>query len=155
MLESLCMKRRYWIWLVTIIYIGIIFRFSAMKAVASQDLSSGFSWRILQKLSVFGLYGDVVRFDPWVRKCAHFTEYALLGILSGFSVHAAPLVRSRRLNFGLLMICIPVIDETIQKFTEGRACMVSDMVLDACGYLFGGFLFYVCLLIVRDLFRKR
>ncbi|MCR5373215.1 MAG: VanZ family protein [Solobacterium sp.] len=149
------MKRRYWIWLVTIIYIGIVFRFSAMKAVASQDLSSGFSWRILQKLSVFGLYGDVVRFDPWVRKCAHFAEYAVLGVLAGISVHTAPWIRPRLLNFAILAVSIPVIDETIQKFTEGRACMVSDMVLDACGYLFGGFLFYVLLLILKDLFRKR
>ena len=155
MLESLCMKRRYWIWLVTIVYTGIIFRFSAMKAVASQDLSSSFSWWILQKLSVFGLYGDVVRFDPWVRKCAHFAEYTLLGILSGISVHTAPLVRPRILNFGILMVCIPVIDETIQKFTEGRACLVSDMVLDACGYLFGGLLIYALILVLKDLFRKR
>ena len=155
MLESLCMKRRYWIWILTIIYTLIIFRFSAMKAVASQDLSESFSWHILQKLSVFGLYGDVTVFDPWVRKSAHFAEYTLLGILAGVSVHTAPLVRPRILNFAMIMVCIPVIDETIQKFTEGRACMVSDMVLDACGCLFGGFLIYALILVLRDLFKRR
>lgn len=150
------MKRRYWIWLLTVVYIGVIFHFSSMKAVSSQTLSEGFSWRILQKLSVFGLYGDVWRFDPWVRKAAHFAEFALLGFLVGIAVRTAPFIKPRFLNFLILMICVPVADETIQKFTEGRACMVSDMVLDACGFLFGGFIAYICILIVLDLFfRKR
>ena len=149
------MKRRYLIWLLTAVYIGFIFHFSAMKAVSSQTLSEGFSWRILQKLSVFGLYGDVVRFDPWVRKAAHFAEFALLGFFVGISVRTAPFIRPRFLNFLLFMIAVPVTDETIQKFTEGRACMVSDMVLDACGFLFGGFLAYLFVLVIIDLFRIR
>ncbi len=156
MIESLHMKRRYLIWLVIAAYIAFIFHFSAMKAAASQGLSWSFSEIILGKLSVFGLYGDVLVFDPWIRKCAHFAEFALLGFLVGTGVHTAPLLKSRLLNFILLNVSVPVIDETIQKFTEGRACLFSDMVLDACGFLFGGFVAYICILIIRDLFfRKR
>ena len=70
-----------------------------------------------------------------VRKCAHFTEYMVLGILA---THAFD-VEGRR-TFDAL---IPSIDETIQLFVPGRAGMITDVMIDCCGAMTGVALRYL------------
>ncbi len=75
-----------------------------------------------------------------VRKCGHFTEYLILGLLS---VHAwRPDWRrwsGHLLSLLLFTLCVPCIDETIQRFIPGRQSALRDVVIDlagaACGLL--------------------
>lgn len=81
-----------------------------------------------------------------VRKMAHFTAFAVLGVLTQlvyrhfFGLHLQCVANV--LFTGLL---VAVTDEFIQSFT-GRGPMVSDIVLDFSGCIFGVLLCSLCLL---------
>lgn len=72
-----------------------------------------------------------------IRKLAHFTEFALLGIcLSGVAVHTTWEERCRwMLPIGGSFMAA-VVDETIQRFT-GRTSMFKDVLIDFSGAVFG------------------
>ncbi len=80
----------------------------------------------------------VENFHHFVRKMAHFTEFALLGLLMGGLFRRIGLLTGKTLRSlpVLLVLLVAVADEYIQFFT-GRGSMVTDVVLDFSGALFG------------------
>ena len=65
-----------------------------------------------------------------VRKLAHFTEFAVLGLLAGMLFGG----RCRHLLAGLLFSAITALcDETIQLFAAGRSGRIQDVRLDIAG----------------------
>lgn len=73
-----------------------------------------------------------------VRKCAHFTEYAVLGVLAWQNVR----IWHRELGRGAwfvvaLALLVPFVDEWIQLSVPGRAGMPQDVLLDLCGLVAG------------------
>ena len=69
-----------------------------------------------------------------VRKTAHFTEYAILGILTAQALdHDGRASQARLLAVAALLVLVPSIDEGIQLFVSGRSGQVSDVLLDCCG----------------------
>lgn len=79
-----------------------------------------------------------------VRKTAHFTEYAVLGICASQAVYAgrgAP--RCAFAALALFLVAVPTIDETIQLFVDGRVGQVADVLLDCCGAATGVALAYL------------
>ena len=79
-----------------------------------------------------------------VRKTAHFTEYAVLGVLVAHAFdpeHAAE--RMRLAAICLALVLVPSIDETIQLFVAGRSGQVTDVLLDCCGAATGVLLTYL------------
>ena len=87
-----------------------------------------------------------------VRKCAHFTEYMVLGILA---THAFDFEGRRTFDVllptAVFLLLIPSIDETIQLFVPGRSGQITDVWLDTAGYLTGALL----TLLLFSLCRKR
>ncbi len=82
-------------------------------------------------------------FGKLVRKLAHFSEFALLGILSASALweHTdRTKARFSGLILPTLMLCLLVAstDETIQLFSN-RGCQVKDIMLDFSGSIFGFF----------------
>lgn len=79
-----------------------------------------------------------------VRKCAHFTEYLVLGILA---THAFDFEGRRTFDVllptAVFLLLIPSIDETIQLFVPGRAGMITDVMIDCCGAATGVVLRYL------------
>ena len=79
-----------------------------------------------------------------VRKCAHFTEYMVLGILA---THAFDFEGRRTFDVllptAVFLLLIPSIDETIQLFVPGRAGMITDVMIDCCGAATGVVLRYL------------
>ena len=127
-------KRRFRIWLVlSCAWLAVIFWHSSMPAAVSNSESLGVL-SVLQ--TVF----------PWltnhlVRKMAHFSAFALLGVLWTGTFRSAK-------NFTLfkpLGLCLlaAVTDETIQLFVTGRSGQLSDVWLDFSGVLFGTVLFWL------------
>ena len=87
--------------------------------------------------------------DHILRKCAHFGEYALLGVFT-----AAALRTGTRFSWPAALLpgtSAALCDETIQLFVPGRSGQITDVWLDTAGYLTGALL---TLLIFR-LCRKR
>ena len=93
--------------------------------------------------------------EAFIRKAAHFCEYALFGFLLFFTYlsFAGGSNKKRRLIIVFFSVAMvwPIIDETLQLFSEGRACSVFDVLLDMSGEAFGGLtafgLFCLCILL--------
>ena len=76
-----------------------------------------------------------------LRKAAHFLEFAVLGILLTGTFHGA---RNFTLAKPMLFAVLTAMtDETIQAFTPGRNCALSDVWLDAAGALTGAVLLWL------------
>ena len=73
-----------------------------------------------------------------VRKAAHFTEYAVLGVLATNAFGLCRRVQPWQvLAVCLVLVLTPSIDETIQLFVSGRSGQLSDVLLDCCGGVTG------------------
>ena len=134
-------KRRFRIWLVlSCAWLAVIFWHSSMPAAVSNSESLG----VLSVLrTVF----------PWltnhlVRKMAHFSAFAVLGVLwTGTFRNAKNFTLFK--PFGLCLLAA-VSDETLQLFVAGRSGQLSDVWLDFSGVLFGMVLFWlICKLAKR------
>ena len=93
--------------------------------------------------------------DHFVRKTAHFCEFALLGaelrllfLLLGFGTVQG------HMNALFAALAAGVTDETIQYFRE-RGSMVLDVALDFCGAFFGALVLLLIALVVREHRKKR
>lgn len=84
--------------------------------------------------------------DGWVtnllvRKTAHFTEYAVLGVIVSSTLLAGGPLRGRRLLLAaVVLVLVPSIDETIQLFVPGRCGAITDVMIDCCGAAAGTFI---------------
>ncbi len=145
----------------------MIFRFSSQNA----DDSSVESLRITRDLILsirdqfrlswtpeeLAFYID--RSEFYVRKLAHFSEYALLGISLILPVTACYSDRFRRRALVLITWGICAVyaasDEFHQSFSPGRSPQLRDVVIDSCGALTGILLGLLFLRIRARLHRKR
>ncbi len=148
-------RKHWWIWIVVLLYIYFIFSNSMQVAEASNALSRKVTLWIVNHLQTIGLYCDFNVFHGFVRKLAHFSEFAGLGFLVTLALAVCPLFNSAALNFLLFLIAIPVADETLQRFIAGRSSQMKDMIIDGSGFLLGGLLGYLFVLVIKDLFRPK
>ena len=93
------------------------------------------------------------RLHAFVRKSAHFLEYALLGALLLFTCRSY--TRLKRFWFAppCIAFLVGAFDEYIQNFTPGRGNSFADVLIDtagaAAGILFAVFCLFVAFLIGR------
>lgn len=77
----------------------------------------------------------------FVRKAAHFTEFAILGVelflLFGTFERIGASVRAALLLPVVSCLFCAVTDECIQLFSAGRACRLTDVLIDLSGSVFG------------------
>ena len=138
----------------------LIFRFSAQDGEESSSLSqritqkgveianslSGNTW---SEEKVAGLED---RYEHFVRKMAHFAEYAYMGMLV-YVLWSQWICRSRKLYLlttGWVFLSAAG-DEFHQYFVPGRWASLWDVLLDTCGGVFG-MLFSIG---VAELYRKQ
>lgn len=152
-----------------------IFAFSSQPADDSTELSMGVVYHIIgfivpgyDQMSPDEQWRWQQALDHPVRKTAHFLEYALLGVLwlnllarlsfrraadtpndqtrrsLSFTSLSAPSPRTCALAVALsaLYACT---DEIHQLFVADRAGMITDVLLDSCGAIFGIALFALVL----------
>ena len=84
--------------------------------------------------------------NPYIRKAAHFTEFAALGISSFLTVKLfMETKRSERIAQIAFAYCITIacLDEFLQRFIEGRHGSIWDVLLDGSGSIAGILLFFV------------
>ena len=81
---------------------------------------------------------DVDLMTHVVRKGAHFSEYAVLGILS-CGLFSARLRERGRAPFpaAFLVALVPVCDECLQLFVPGRSGQLTDVLIDLAGVCAG------------------
>lgn len=125
-----------------------IFLFSAQKAEQSSETSGGLIEQIVkiiykdfEKWDEQAKQQKIDSFQHLVRKLAHMTEYASLGVLSC----ALALTYGFKIRNLLLSLCFCSLysasDEVHQMFVPGRSCQFTDMLIDTSGALIGIALF--------------
>ena len=98
--------------------------------IANKTLDKGWSDAHIDELSR--------KYQYYVRKTAHFTEYFFLGISVAFPLYVYG-VRGMKLIFfaGLFCIGFASLDEYHQSFVHGRGPSPKDVVIDSCGAIPG------------------
>lgn len=137
----------------SILVVLFIFYNSLQNGEESSDTSAtvlSFLNDFLEKM------GTSFRFEGYfIRKLAHFIEFFALGFFIMLTFEAFTGKTIRGLGYPLfLCLLVPVLDEYIQIFSEGRTSLVTDVLLDFSG-AFSGIIFAIILLFIkRKIFYK-
>jgi VanZ family protein len=118
------------------VFILLIF----MNSLQNGDVSSQQSGSVVALLqSIFEKIGLSLTVSSYiVRKSAHFIEFAVLGILLTTTLKAYTNKILKNIFAPLFIgLFVAVSDEYIQLYSDGRAGMVQDVVLDFAGFITG------------------
>ena len=119
----------------SIVWIMVIFSFSLQNGEESGKLSGGIvAWFVGLFFPEDFAHIELVHF--LVRKAAHFTEYFILGVLLSLTGREAKWSKVL-LTPWVLGTLVASCDETIQLFSDGRAGMITDVMLDSSGVFTG------------------
>ncbi|HZJ57354.1 MAG TPA: VanZ family protein [Clostridia bacterium] len=121
-------------WILPILWMGVIFIFSHQAGEESAGLSGGVTQVILTFAEGIGIRLDEVRFHGIVRVMGHFIIFFVLGQLWYITLR----IRGKSPNHAsiiafLLCIGYAFFDELHQYFVPGRACELSDVLVDGAG----------------------
>lgn len=140
-----------------------IFQFSAQDSGVSGSLSRRISEGCVEFInSVAGLgwndaalAGMAEYFEHPLRKLAHFSEYACMGILV-YVLWSQWTSRGRRLRLltAAWVFVSAAGDEFHQYFVPGRYASIADVLLDTCGGIFG-MLLCICISALYQRRKKR
>lgn len=136
------------IFTLTVFMIGFAFFHSSMPAsISSQE--SGIVTEYLQRIFEF-LKLDTHMNEHLVRKLAHFAEYTTIGVLLMSCAYSFNKSRPYVYSFQILFtgLATAVVDEAIQLNVEGRAGLITDVLLDFTGVLCGA----LCMLIIYTIY---
>lgn len=123
----------------------VIFLFSAQPAEVSSETSGGIVSQIVEL--VYPSFETIPEpeqtaiLDTWqtvVRKSAHFSAYALLGVLVANAIRTYDFRKHLRYGIPVAVSALYAIsDEVHQCFVPGRSCQFLDMCIDTAGAVFG------------------
>lgn len=121
-------------WLPVAVWIIVIF-------ILSTSLFSAADTAIIIKPILHWLWpsaslATVALIHDSIRKCAHFTNYAVL-----FWLLIRGPMRGRPYTALALCVCYAMLDEAHQIFVPGRTASIYDVALDSTGALFSRFLY--------------
>ncbi len=141
-------KKKIILWFFILLWMGVIFLFSAQDSEASSQLSSGILRRFILVFLPDRL-GQNVQFVQslsfLIRKCAHMTEYAILAVLLLGQIRLYGWLGKGLRQAALAIIIVflyAATDEFHQLFISGRSGQFTDVLIDTCGGLIGSLLFF-------------
>ena len=118
------------LWMIT------IFEFSNQNGDTSQGTSDVITDKIIEINNNLENKRDQVSFC--VRKLAHFSIYAIGGILAFGFFDTYSLQKKYVIAFALMLgIVYASLDEFHQSFISGRSAQIRDVCIDTCGVITG------------------
>ena len=144
-------KKALALWIITIIWMIVIFLFSNSVGSVSTSKSKKITYDMVniveKKKTEEEKKEKVEQIHPVIRKIAHAFEYAVLCILLIISLKYSN-IRNNRLYLTALLTCIvyAISDELHQLFISGRSGELRDVIIDTAGATIG--------LIIYDLIEK-
>lgn len=141
------MRFRVIMFILTAFMISFAFVHSAMPSEVSSNESAGVLGVFQSFLNSLGF--DIKLSHHFIRKLAHFTEYTAIGMLLLSCAYSFNRIKPYKyyaqvLFFGLFTA---VCDEAIQLNVEGRAGMITDVLLDFSGVITGAVIMLVTYII--------
>lgn len=150
--------------LFALLWMIMIFGFSAQPSDDSGELSEGLSYQLVTVCDkMFGLDFDMQQIMDWtrkiegpLRKLAHMTEYGILTVfiylwLDYFCLNI-------RLQTGISLLCSWIYgasDEFHQRFVPGRSGSIRDVCIDGAGAVIGIVLFMGVRKCINSLWKHR
>ncbi|MBQ7017258.1 MAG: VanZ family protein [Firmicutes bacterium] len=122
-------KKKYWV--VALIVGMTVFIWS--NSLVGRENSAQMSGDLVAWLE--GLLNTEIS-ELFIRKVAHFCEYAVLGFLYGIKFRQGRRNGQWIYNYGMAGLATAVADESIQ-ILSGRGPMVADVLLDFCSFATG------------------
>lgn len=134
-------------WALTLAVMILIFKFSAATGEESEAVSQNLLSKIIEIL------GNYISHN-FLRKLAHFSEFAALGFCMAGAIH---FTFGKRKFYLPLVPCVlyAISDEIHQYFVPERACRVFDMFVDTCGIATGIGIFLLFILIISKIAKKK
>jgi VanZ family protein len=119
-------------WLFIIAWMVLIFWFSSMPALVSDEKSHFVIYVFnLLGLNLNSVFGGLANFV--VRKCAHFSEYFIFYLFL-YNLYKENFPKKKALFLSLLSVFLyACTDEFHQLFVPGREARVRDVLIDTSG----------------------
>ncbi len=149
---------RYISLVLLVLWMGVIFAFSAQAGEESSEVSRGVVVKVAEiiypnyeSLNESQKVEVIQKFYIPVRKIAHFSEFFVLGAISfvffaTFKRLPPKILPLIPFLFGVLYA---ISDEIHQWFIDGRACSIVDILIDSSGVLFAVFIGFLINLKIR------
>lgn len=144
-------RERFFRYAPLILWIGVIFWFSSNQG--STTKTSGFIRPLLEFIFPGITEENLLIYHQYIRKTAHFVEYAALGFWASRAFWGSTVVTLRKfwwLAAFILIVLTASADEYNQSFNPSRTGSIYDVFID----LSGGLMMIVFLLFVRKVFIK-
>lgn len=138
-------RKRIILWGLVLIWMGVIFCFSAGNGDESGDLSRFVIRSVAQivipafnEMPAAQQESTISDLQYGVRKAAHFSVYLVLGVLCTAALSQHPLNDMIRfLAAAGICVLYAVFDEIHQLFVNGRSGQILDVAIDSAGALLG------------------
>jgi VanZ family protein len=141
-------------WISVIIWMAVIFNFSAQVAVQSNQLSTNVTEVVVKTVEKVAPKAElnVDTLNHVIRKNAHFFCYLVLGILTinAFQRSQFKLPKSILFSF-LLCVLYAISDEIHQMYVPGRGAQIKDVLIDSLGAIVGLLIYCFVIYIVNRL----
>lgn len=130
-------KRKFYV-IISWALVSAVMIFIFLMSSADGEESSEISDALLLKITeITGI--EISSF--FLRKAAHFSEFAMLSFLLTNAVFATFNNKKAGIIAFPCTCLYAVTDELHQLFSDGRACSVRDMLIDSAGALLGAVIF--------------
>ena len=150
-LEGFEMQRKIY-FVLMLLWMGVIFGFSAQPAAESTQTSlrvgrlvCGIFVKDYEEMSAAEQTALAENIEFPIRKAAHASEYALLGILVFGVVRKKEMTKRQMLCAILVTAFYAASDEQHQFFVPGRSCQLRDVLIDTAGGVAGVGIQYILL----------
>ena len=131
-------QRKLLMLLAVVFWMAIIFKLSAQPGEQSNLLSTKVTTIIVNLAKLFRPDVNVLTLNHFIRKCAHFLAYLVLGIIVLFAMRRIGLMGKQGIGFTLLLcISYAITDELHQAFVPGRTPKLLDVLIDSSGASLG------------------
>jgi len=139
--------------IMTLVWTAFIFLQSANNGETSSAASNKIVVTITKVTKAVGInITDTGSLSHYIRKSAHFLEFGILGALIFLTVKV---YKVKTFVFSIVPIgysfVVASTDEYIQRFSPGRSCQISDVLIDVLGASF----FILVLLAIIFISQKR
>ena len=144
-------QKKVVLWISVVVWMGLIFMFSAQNSTESSSLSGSVVGVILHAIKT--IFPDIRQVELnhlqfwigfFVRKAAHASIYFVLGILVYTAIGKKVSRKKRFLMTVAVCFLYACTDEFHQRYVPGRSCEFRDVCIDTVGALLGiGFVIFI------------